>query len=92
MFTLVAKSRESAFRFFSIVFGIYTIAAFGYKVIISSAMTVAISKLADGPLKDEAPAIAKSFANNFLLFGIAGAVLSTLALIFGLLGKTQKES
>lgn len=92
MFTLVAKSREYAFRFFTIAFGLYTIAAFGYKVIISSAMTVAIDKLSDGPLKDNGPAVAKSFANNFLIFGLAGAVLSTLALLIGLLGKGQKES
>ncbi|MEN9736083.1 MAG: hypothetical protein RL129_793 [Actinomycetota bacterium] len=64
MYALTAKSRELAFRFFSITF----------------------------PLKVAAPAVAKSFENNFLLFGLAGAILSTLALLIGLLGKGQKES
>jgi flagellar biosynthesis protein FlhB len=92
MYALTAKSRELAFRFFSITFGVYTVIAFGYKVIITSAMNAAIANLEDGPLKVAAPAVAKSFENNFLLFGLAGAILSTLALLIGLLGKGQKES
>lgn len=92
MYLLTAKSRELAFRFFSITFGIYTVAAFGFKVIITSAMTISIEKLAEGQLKAEAPTVVKSFVNNFLLFGMAGAILSTIALLLGLLGRGNKES
>jgi hypothetical protein len=92
MYLLTAKSRALAFRFFTIIFGSYTIVAFGYKVIVSSALTTAINKLEDGPLKDGAPAVAKSFTDNFLILGIAGAALSVISLIIGLLGKDIKES
>lgn len=92
MYLLTAKSRELAFRFFSITFGIYTVAAFGFKVMITSAMTISIEKLAEGQLKAEAPTVVKSFVNNFLLFGMAGAILSTIALLLGLLGRGNKES
>jgi hypothetical protein len=92
MYILVAKSRDLAFRFFTIIFGSYTIIALGYKVIVSAALTTAISKLDSGPLKTEAPNIAKVFINNFVYFGIVGALLSVISLIIGLTGKTEKES
>ena len=92
MYLLTAKSREMAFRFLTIIFGSYTIIALGYKVIVSAAMTTAISKLDPGPLKEQAPAVAKAFTNNFVIFGVAGALLSLASLIIGLTGKSKKES
>ena len=92
MFVLTAKSQELAFRFFSITFGIYTIAAFGFKVILTSALTAEVNKLSESPLKAEGPKVIKAFVNNFLIFGITGAALSTIALLIGLLGRGSKES
>jgi len=92
MYLLTAKSRSSAFRFLTIIFGSYTIISFGYKVIVGTALTTAISKLESGPLKVSAPAIAKSFTNNFLVFGLTGALLSILSLLLGLLGNERREA
>jgi hypothetical protein len=92
MYLLTAKSRAFAFRFFTIIFGTYTIIAFGYKVIVGAALNTAIAKLDAGALKEGAPAIAKSFTNNFLILGVAGAALSMIALVIGLLGKEERES
>ena len=92
MYALTAKSRELTFRFFSIVLGIYTFVALGYKVIITAALNSAITKISDSTLKTEAPAIAKAFENKFVLFGVSGVVLSLLFLIIGLRGGRTKES
>ena len=92
MYALTAKSRELTFRFFSIVLGIYTFVALGYKVIITAALNSAITKISDSTLKAEAPAIAKAFENKFVLFGVSGVVLSLLFLIIGLRGGRTTES
>jgi hypothetical protein len=91
MYLLTAKSREFAFRFFTIIFGCYTIVAFGYKVIVTAALTNAVSKLDSGILKDQAPAVVKTFTSNFIIFGVIGALLSILSLIVGLIGRSAKE-
>lgn len=92
MYSLTAKSRELTFRFFSVALGIYTFVALGYKVIISAALKSTISKISDPVLKAQAPMIAKTFENKFVIFGITGVVLSLLFLLIGLLGKRSKEN
>ena len=92
MYLLTAKSQSIAFRFLTIIFGSYTIISLGYKVIVGTALTSAISKLESGPIKDSAPAVAKAFTNNFIVFGLIGALLSVLTLILGLLGNEKRES
>ena len=92
MYLLTAKSRSSAFRFLTIIFGSYTIISLGYKVIVGTALTTAISKLESGTLKESAPAIAKSFTNNFLVFGLTGALLSVVTLLLGLFGNERREA
>ena len=91
MFLLTAKSREIAFRFLSISFGIYTVAALGFKVILAAALTSEASKISNEAFKADAPVAIKAFVNNYLIFGIIGAVLSSVALIIGLIPGRKKE-
>ena len=63
----------------------------GFKVILAAALTSEASKISNEALKADAPVAIKAFVNNYLIFGIIGAVLSSVAFIIGLIPGRKKE-